>query len=291
MKERESSMIDEPNPGIEAILGEDPGHDPERRASLAAGIAAALDSENGPSAADAMLLAAYLDGGLNENEKEAVYAELNASGLARIELASAVSLLAAVEQAPQRPPAELMAQAGALLNVPQKQRSPLQISQWLSASRLKLGFGLAFTALVAMVVWNPIAQRVTVGPALQPATPDSWRNSIEEIPGGDLPARNWGAVAISRSSKVYGVAQGSLTRNDAEEAALKDCTDRGGGDCTLALSGENQCFAVASQIAGIPAAAAAESLGDASRQAVATCTRERTEIWSCALAISFCSGR
>jgi hypothetical protein len=183
-----------------------------------------------------------------------------------------------------------MAQAGALLKVRQKQRPPLQIWQWLSVSRLKLGFGLAFATLVALVVWNPVAQRASVGPALQPATPDSWRNSAGEILGGDLPGRNRGAVAISRSSKVYGVAQGSLTRDDAEKAALKDCTDRRGGDCALALSGENQCFAVASQIAGIPAAAAAESVGEASRQALATCTRERSEIWSCALSISFCSG-
>jgi Domain of unknown function (DUF4189) len=283
-------MIDEPNSGIEALLGEDPGNDPRRRARLVAGIAAALDSESGPTAADSMLLAAYLDDGLNEKDKEAVYAELNASGLARIELASAINLLAAVEQAPQRPPAELMTQAGALLNVRQKQRAPLQIWQSLSVSRVRLGFGLAFATLVAMVVWNPLAQRASVGPALQPATPDSFRNSAGEILGGDLPARNWGAVAISRSSKVYGVAQGSLTRDDAEKAALKDCTDRGGGDCALALSGENQCFAVASQIAGISAAAAAGSVGEASRQALAACTRERMEIWSCALSISFCSG-
>jgi hypothetical protein len=306
VKKRESSMTDEQNHSIEALLGEDPGNDPERRAWLAAGIAAALDGENGPPAADAMPLAAYLDGGLNEKEKEAVYARLNASGLARIELASAISLLAAVEQAPQRPPAELMAHAGALLKARQKQRAPRQIWQWLSGSRVRLGFGFAFATLVAMVVWNPIAERATVGPTSQPATQGSehatvgptsqpatqgsFRNSAEAILGGDLPTRNWGAVAISRSSKIYGVAQGSLTRNDAEKAALKDCADRGGGDCALALSGENQCFAVASQIAGISAAAAAPSVGEASRQAVVTCNRERTEIWSCALSISFCSG-
>jgi Domain of unknown function (DUF4189) len=283
-------MTDELNPGIEALLGEDPGNDPERRAWLAAGIAAALDSENGPPATDAVRLAAYLDGGLNEKEKEAVYAELNASGLARIELASAIKLLAAVEQAPQRPPAELMAHAGALLKAGQKQRAPWQIWQWLSGSRVGLGFGFAFATLLAIVVWNPIAERATVGPASQPATQGSFRNSAEGILGGDLTTRNWGAVAISRSSKVYGVAQGSLTRSDAEKAALKDCADRGGGDCALALSGENQCFAVASQIAGISAAAAAGSVGEASRQAVVTCNRERTEIWSCALSISFCSG-
>jgi len=229
MKERESSMIDEPNPGIEAILGEDPGHDPERRASLAAGIAAALDSENGPSAADAMLLAAYLDGGLNENEKEAVYAELNASGLARIELASAVSLLAAVEQAPQRPPAELMAQAGALLNVPQKQRSPLQISQWLSASRLKLGFGLAFTALVAMVVWNPIAQRVTVGPALQPATPDSWRNSIDSSTASTTSRRNRTPTPPQRRTDNH-VEQDTQHRRHQRHRSSPDYTAAAGAD-------------------------------------------------------------
>jgi hypothetical protein len=284
-------MTDKPIPGIEALLGEDPGNDPERREWLAAGIAAALDSEeNRQPAIDAALLAAYLDGGLTEEEKEAVHAQLNASGLARIELASAISLLAAVEQAPQRPPAELMAHAGALLKVRQRQRAPRQIWQWLSGSRVRLGFGLAFAALIAVVVVNPIAERATLGPPSQPATRGSFRNSAEEILGGELTTRNWGAVAISRSSKVYGVAQGALTRNDAEKAALKDCADRGGGDCALALSGENQCFAVASQIAGISAAAAAPSVEEAGRQAVVTCNRERREIWSCALSISFCSG-
>ncbi len=285
-------MTDEFDPDIEALLGEDPGNDPERRAWLAAGIAAALDRENGPPAADAALLAAYLDGGLNEKEKEAVYAELNASGLARIELASAISLLGAVEQAPQRPSAELMAHAGALLKTRQKQREPLQIRRWLSEPRFRLGFGLAFATLVAVVVvvQNPITERASVSPAQQPAMPGSGRDSTGEIFKNALPAGNWGAVAISRSSKVYGVAQSSLTRNDAEKAALKNCADRGGSDCALALSGENQCFAVASQIAGISAAAAAGSVGEASRQAVATCSRERTEIWSCALSISFCSG-
>lgn len=283
-------MTDEPHPGIEALLGEDPGNDPARRAWLAAEIAAALEPENGSPGIDATLLAAYLDGGLTEQQKEAVYTQLNASGLARIELASAVSLLAAVEQAPQRPPAELMAHAGALLRASQEQRASRPIWQRLSGSRVRLGFGLAFATLVAMVAWNPVAERATVGPTSQPATPSSFRNSAGEILGGDLTSRNWGAVAISRSSKVYGVAQGSPTRNDAENAALKDCADRGGSDCALALSGENQCFAVASQIAGIPAAAAAPSVEEASRQALVTCSLERREILSCALSISFCSG-
>ena len=280
-------MTYERNPDIDLLLGEAPCDDPERRAELAARLAPDLDNANEPPVGDIARLAAYLDGELDAVDKQAFYAQLYASGAALAELRSAIDLIAVVENAQQRPSAELMARAAPLVE-PQKTKSAPQ-SCWrlLLKPRVQMRFGLAFASLVAFAVWGPIAKHSAFQSAPEPSI--SGGGSSVAALGGGKPASHWGAVAISPDDKVYGTAQGFPTQGDAERGAVNECKDRHGRSCAVAASGAGKCFAVVSQAEGAPIAAANANITDAGNQALAICNGGRPNVVVCTMLTSFCT--
>ena len=298
-------MTGGPHFDIDAILGDEPAGDPDHRARLVAGLSAALESGKSPPSADIAQLAAYLDQGLTEEEKLSLYQELQASAAARADLEFAIRLLETVEKTPQRPSAAVMARArdiamGTPIPGPRK-----SFWQRLWEPRARLGLGFAFAALAALVVWIPTAE---IGapdfaslPPLGPSgrADDASRSAVlgrgvsgigNSLPPSPAPAsQSWAAVAVSKIGNIYGVAQDAPTQERAAAAALLACVARHGTDCTVALSGQGQCFAVAGQAGGAPVAAAADDVGEAQRRALTACSEGRKAVASCTVSTSFCS--
>jgi hypothetical protein len=278
-------MTRKPNSDIDILLGDTV--DPDRRARLVAGLAAALNKADKPAAIDESSLAAYLDGGLSEAEKQALHAELSASGETLADLQDAIELLEAVQNSTAVPSPALLAQAAAILQPEEKPPAERAPRRWLLRPRVQLGFGLALASIVALIVVTPMIRSTAPGPSAPSA---SVGQGSEAVIGGDAPAQSWGAIAISAPDKVYGVAQGSLTQSDAVRAAVLDCRSRGGGDCKVAVSAEKECFAVAGQKSGAPVAAAARNISDAGNRALAMCGDGQANI-GCSVLATFCSGQ
>jgi hypothetical protein len=292
---------------IDAILGDEPAGDPDHRARLVAGLSAVLETGKSPLSADIAQLAAYLDQGLTEEEKLSLYQDLQASAAVRADLESAIRLLETVEKTPQRPSAAVMARARDIamgMPIPGPRKS---LWQRLWEPRARLGLGFAFTALAALAVWIPMAE---IGAPNSTPTPqlgasggadDASRSAFlgrgvsgtdNSIPASPAPgSQSWSAVAVSRTDNIYGVAQDAPTREKAVAAALITCVARHGTACTVALSGQGQCFAVAGHADRAPVAAAADNIGEAQRRALAACSEGRKEMSSCAVSTSFCSGK
>jgi hypothetical protein len=288
---------------IDAILGDEPGSDPDRRAQLVARLSAALESRNPLPPVDVMQIAAYLDQGMTEDEKLDLYKRLSASAANYADLESAIDLLETVQNSPQRPSVVVMASARGILVPEPVQRKP--IWQRLSAPRARLALGFAFAASVGLLIWTPFAEfgatnSVSVPQIRTPGRADDMSHqallgeSLSAIgigvPASPAPASSlWGAVAVSKGGNIYGVAQDVSTREAAVETAVANCAARHGSDCTVMASGQGQCFGVAGEIEGIPAAASADSIAAAQRIALATCNSARNEIIPCTMLTSFCS--
>lgn len=55
----------------------------------------------------------------------------------------------------------------------------------------------------------------------------------------------WGAIAANAQGSVIGVAADSVNKDAAEEAALADCQNRGGGNtCSIVRWYANQCISI-----------------------------------------------
>lgn len=101
-----------------------------------------------------------------------------------------------------------------------------------------------------------------------------------EIPLPPRPAgkwiKTWGAIAKDIGGTDAGVAEGKLSRKEAEQAAVKQCIDGGGRNCGNVFAYHNQCVAYAAgQMADgrwSEDPASAESIERASRLALQSCT-------------------
>ena len=94
----------------------------------------------------------------------------------------------------------------------------------------------------------------------------------------------WGAIAFGRTS-ILGVSEGKVSKRDAEDAALEDCTAQGGRNCKVDLSYYNQCAAVAWGASG-SASVGAATVERASENSMKVC-RQRTV--DCQIFYSACS--
>ncbi len=317
-------MTGDPNFDLEALLG--PDADPDHRARLAALLSNALADEQDGPAPDIAELAAYLDQGLTEDKKQSFHQDLCKSAIARADMESAADLLETVQNSTERPSPAMMRQAGNIMMAaaaelwrkqdygmvaaaaPRREQGygmaaaavprPRQTFwQRLSTPRVKIGLGLAFASLVAVLVWNAESgmngsQVASNGPAqdhdmsqqaIVGATPNHAATSAVQL-------LTWGAIALSSDGKTYGISHGAATQDLARAIATTDCIARHGLNCRVAIAGQGQCFALASQSGGVPVAAAAENDSYAQSRAMATCNAAQKSAASCTVVKAFCSG-
>jgi hypothetical protein len=286
---------------LDAILG--PDSNPDDRALLVAQLSAALGNGDGSQSPDVAQLAAYLDNGLTEDERLSVQRQLCASAAAQADVESATALLETVQNLAQRPSPAVMRQARDLMMAAVIQPKP-QPTFWqrLSEPRVKIGLGFAFASLLAMITWNVKTGMVVTQVASTSATSNRDGNlSQEAITGATLgqtttstaapSSQTWGAIALSSAGGGYGISHGAPTQELASAVAVTDCIARHGVNCRVAIAGQGQCFALASQPGGVPATAAAENYNDAQRKAIAACNAAQKDAAPCTIAKTFCSGR
>lgn len=96
---------------IKRLIAWSEDSEPLSRGPLTAELSEALAGEAGAEAGDIALTAAYLDGRLDAQQRDAFAARLAASAGERVDIDAAAALLERVERAPQRAPAHLLAQA------------------------------------------------------------------------------------------------------------------------------------------------------------------------------------
>lgn len=312
-------MTDNPNFDLEALLG--PDADPDRRAQLAALLSEALAGNHEGPAPDIAELAAYLDQDLTESERLSFHQNLSKSAIGRADLESAAELLVTVQNSAERPSPAIMRQAAnvmmaaaaqarqeqgygmvaaagggrvhAAAALPQSQKT---FWQRFLKPRAKIGLGLAFASLVAVLVWN--AQRGMDGSSpLASNGPD--RDVSQQAVAGATPKHSipspaqpqtWGAIALSSDGKAYGISNGAATQELAGAFATTDCIAHHGLNCRIAVAGQGQCFALAAPPDGVSVAAAAENASEAQNRAMAACRSAQNSTASCSVAKTFCSG-
>jgi hypothetical protein len=159
-------MTDRLNSDIEAIFG-DPAADVDpmdwgRRARLTVELAAALRAASAPSAAiadDVARLAACVDHGLTDEERQAYFRHLASSPAALAEADAMVALLETVESAPLRAPDAVIERARALLAVPAAAPTvPWWRFGWIAPPHVRWGLGSACAAILAVIVIIPMAR-------------------------------------------------------------------------------------------------------------------------------------
>lgn len=89
-------------------------------------------------------------------------------------------------------------------------------------------------------------------PGQYPQQGQGWRTCVP-IPGYEPQqsvqppppsyASRWGAVASSTNS-MFGIVSDQPSKEEAERAAVTECSSRGGNDCKLNYTYANQCVAV-----------------------------------------------
>ncbi len=245
---------------------------------------------------DPASLAAYLEGSLPEDEREELWRLFAGSPAAMAELVSAMDLLEATEGLALRPPASVDAKARAILAEGVTQAPVSSWRSWLVMPRLQLAAGFAVVALVAVAVYrprpaDPAQARFLPSVASNPSASSPASSMLPGQIGAPAGARVWGALAVSRATNAYGVAQAAGSRDEAEKAALNECTARRGTDCVIVEEGPAQCFALAREIDGPPVTAAAGDVQTARKRATDACTSRRREIFPCAVQVSFCAER
>jgi len=255
------------------------------------------------SAIDPEVLAAYLEDGLSESEKSELHRVFANSPAALADLKFAIALQEETEGSTLRPPASVQAKARAILTEDMKMAAaPAQVParSWFAMPWFRLAAGFAAVAIVAVIVFRsqlPVPGQSSSSPSLASNPSDSGSRSAM-LPGqtsapndGSRPAAtgHWGALAVSRTTRAYGSAQGAGSREEAEKAALADCVARQGTNCVVAEAGAGQCFAVAREIDGPPVTAAAANIETVRKRALDACTTARKEIFPCAVQFSFCA--
>jgi hypothetical protein len=318
-------MTGDPDFDLEAILG--PDADPERRARLATMLSDALADEHDVQTSDVAKLAAYLDQGLTESERQSFQRDLCKSAIARADVESAADLLETVQNSTQRPSRAVMRHAGNVMMAAAAQLEPErehrmvaaasprskpessrvaaasprpQPTFWqrLSTPRAKIGLGLAFASLAAVLVWNAetgmnVSQVATKGTsqghevsqeAIVGASPDHAATSTAQSP------QIWGAIALSSDGSTYGISHGETSQELARAIATTDCIARHGVNCRVVIAGQGQCFALAGQAGGVPTAAVAENYNDAKSRAMAACNATPKGVVPCTVTEAFCSG-
>ncbi|KIQ23071.1 DUF4189 domain-containing protein [Xanthomonas campestris] len=94
--------------------------------------------------------------------------------------------------------------------------------------------------------------------------------------------KTWGAIASGSVDSIvnYGVSTGKISKAEAEEYALAECSSHGEQNCKVNLTYRNQCAAVATpQINGKPAAGTVNFIGRenmpmATSDALAACKKD-----------------
>ena len=246
------------------------------------------------------LMAAYLDGDLPEDKKLELQRIFATSPAAMAELISAIDLLEETEGSTLRPPEAVQAKARAILAEYTKMAAlpaQAQARSWFAMPWFRFAAGLAAVAIVAVIVFrsqSPVPGQSS-GPSLASNPSDSGSKSAL-LPGqagipNDVsrPGGQWGALAVSKSTRAYGIAQRAGSRGEAVKAALADCVARQGTDCAVVQAGAGQCFALAGQIDGPPVTAAAADVQTARKRALDACTIARREIFPCTVLSAFCA--
>jgi hypothetical protein len=277
-------MNDQLKRDLEGLLGESPlPTDPaaeRRRAVLAQKLAAAFDADLEVSAAalDPALMAAHIDGSLDEAEKQALLRHLDASPMARADLESAAAFIELLDSAPERAPEAVLTAAGRHLErrTSTTAREPRWLDfKWLLQPKAQLGFGIAAAALLVMVLIRAPDNR-DVQSNFSPQL-----NKSSAIDG----VAAWAAIAGSRSKQVTGTAN-SDTREAASDGAIAACNKSGASDCALLFADRAQCAAVAVGPNGALVVFASPQRQDAMQRAAESC--ERSAAGRCHVLDSVC---
>jgi hypothetical protein len=102
--------------------------------------------------------------------------------------------------------------------------------------------------------------------------------------------KTWGALADGRNG-VGAAVVGQESKSDAERAALVSCADRGGIDCTLTITYNDQCVAAANPVGGaVGKAVTAGSLKQAEDYGLRACSQANGGS-SCEIVYSSCTER
>jgi hypothetical protein len=292
-------MSDQLNSDVDALLG---GPAPRvgevgsgRRAQLAIDLAAGMAAVSTPATIDAATLAAYLDQGLAEEDKQNLLSQLASSPPLRSDVDSAAALLEAVESAPRLPSEALRQRALALLEGSgaraRQTKTPWWRMSWIAKPGARMSVGVACALTVAVVVFHsndpihPSSEPVTAPPAtgtapraivseLASPPPSSSAKSTLAPPSlrppGASAVGQWAAIAVSPSTHRYGTAHKSSSE-EANGAALKACSKTGATDCALQVTGEGQCLVVGATPAGMLISAQDRDFMTAQRKLFALC--------------------
>lgn len=120
-------------------------------------------------------------------------------------------------------------------------------------------------------------------PPDHPSHPNAWANSPRQ-PAAHFEGRA-AAVAMGKAASGFSSSGPMATRRIAERAALRQCRERGGVDCKLILSYQNQCAAL---VWGLHyrAGASAPTVDEAVAMADKECARQTED---CRVFFSGCS--
>ncbi|WP_372393512.1 DUF4189 domain-containing protein [Xanthomonas sp. NCPPB 3582] len=77
-----------------------------------------------------------------------------------------------------------------------------------------------------------------------PDTPEMQGGSGDPAPTGEW-VKTWGAIAMSESTGDVGTTKGKLSKGDAKNSAIQQCSKNGADDCKVTLVYRNQCAALA----------------------------------------------
>jgi hypothetical protein len=130
-----------------------------------------------------------------------------------------------------------------------------------SEQRMKLNLlfilVLIFTSDIALAEGGcPLGQYPIGGQGAVACAPMPTENSQPKARPIGKWIKTWGAIASGSVDAVvnYGVSTGKISKSEAEESALAECSSHGEQNCKVKLTYRNQCAAVATpQINGKPA--------------------------------------
>ncbi|PBP86074.1 MULTISPECIES: DUF4189 domain-containing protein [Gammaproteobacteria] len=106
----------------------------------------------------------------------------------------------------------------------------------------------------------------------EPVLGSSQDEPVKSVPNGEW-IKTWGAIARASDNSV-GATSGKLTKKDAEEEALRQCSTGGGINCKVELAYQNQCVSLANSIGGSGSGGMATggSIKEAEERALSKCT-------------------
>lgn len=121
----------------------------------------------------------------------------------------------------------------------------------------------------------------------EPVLDSSQGEPVKSVPNGEW-IKTWGAIARASDSSV-GATSGKLTKKDAEEEALRQCSTGGGVNCKVELAYQNQCVSLANSIggSGLGGMATGGSIKEAEERALSKCIGETKN--QCEIIYSKCS--